>query len=363
MSKITLIISIFFLTTSIKGQVMLIDSITNEPIVGANMYSKNGLSLGLSDIYGVIKTNTILNNSDKILIQHISYDNKEISAQILNKSNKILLNPRQISLDSIVVQNPKNYDYVVLKGYFRTYDLFNNKPRYFYDGIIEYYIPIRSKGKVYHKLLAYRLFENKEAVKEYIQIFGKALSDPPKTLTLASESSINQLPEDIKFIYQGDKISFIKKGLNMGFIQKTKDGNTQFYFDMVPPQSKISRSFLKIRGEQYRGLILENYSESNIKNPSQKNLISRTRSTAGTVQRKKANGFIPMETFEEFYVLERKFLQKADVDNLKKSFTKSIYLDEKSNYSTKFWMDLEHYNIPPLSKNIIKQLNSVLEEK
>lgn len=361
MNKIILIISILFLATSIKGQVLLIDSITNEPIVGANIYSNNVLSLGVSDINGIININN--SNSDKILIQHISYENKEISIQILNKSKTIILTPRNIQLDSIVIQSPKNYDYVVLKGYFRTYDIFNNNPRYFYDGIIEYYIPIRNEGKVYHKLLEYRFFQNKESVSEYIQVFGKTFSDPPKIFSLQAKSYINQIPKGVNYIDKGDKILFMKNGLNMGFIQKTKTGNIQFYFDKVPPQSKISRSFFKIKGEQYRGLILENYSETDIKNPSLKNLISRTRSTIGAAQRKKEHGFIPMETFEEFNVLERRYLQKTDVDNLKKSFTKSIYLDEKSNYSRKFWTDLKNYNISPLSNNILKKLNTVLEEK
>ena len=363
MSKIILIISILFLTTSIKGQVMFIDSITNEPIVGATIYSNNGLSLGVSDIYGKIDTNTIINNSNKILIQHISYENKEISAQILNKSKTIVLSPRNVQLDSIVVQNPNKYDYVVLKGYFRTYNIFNNKPRYFYDGIIEYYIPIRKEGKVYHKLLEYRYFENKESINEFVHFFGKFFSEPPTIFSLRSKSTVNQIPKGINHVDKGDKILFMKDGLNMGFIQKTKTGNIQFYFDEVPPQSKISRSFFKIKGEQYRGLILENYSETDIKNPSLENLISRIRSSIGALQRKKKHGFIPMETFEEFYVLERRHLQKTDVDTLKKSFTKSVFLDKKSNYSRKFWIDLKDYNIPPLSNNILKQLNTVLEEK
>lgn len=363
MKKIILFISILFLTISTKGQVILIDSITNEPIVGANIYSKEGLSLCVSDIYGVIDINTIINNSDKILIQHISYDNKEISTQTLNNSKTIVLSPRKILLDSIVLRGVNNYDYVVLKGYFRTYDYFNKKPRYFFDGLIEYYIPLKNGGKVYHKILEYRLFENKESVNEYLEIFGKGFSDPPKIFTLGSKSYINQIPKDINYMDEGDKISFMKSGLNMGFIQKTKTGNIQFYFDKVPPQNKISRSFFKIKGEQYRGLILENYSETDIKNPSLKNLISRTRSTVGSVQRKKDHGFIPMETFEEFYVLERTYLQKKDVNNIKKSFDKSIYLDGKSDYKEKFWKNLEHYNIPTLSNNILKQLNSVLEEK
>lgn len=363
MNKIILFISILFLTISTKGQVILIDSITNEPIVGANIYSNNGLSLCVSDIHGVIDINTIINKSDKILIQHISYNNKEISSQTVNNSKTILLSPRNILLDSIVLRGVNNYDYVVLKGYFRTYDYFNKKPRYFYDGIIEYYIPIKNGGKVYHKILEYRLFENKESVSEYLEIMGKGFSDPPKIFTLGSKSYINQIPKDINYIEEGDKISFMKNGLNMGFIQKTKTGNIQFYFDKVPPQSKISRSLFKIKGEQYRGLILENYSETSIKNPSLKNLISRTRSTVGSVQRKKDHGFIPMETFEEFYVLERTYLQKKDVDNIKKSFENSIYLDGKSNYKERFWKNLEHYNIPTLSNNILNQLHTVLEEK
>ncbi|SEF90475.1 peptidase associated/transthyretin-like domain-containing protein [Sphingobacterium lactis] len=361
MNKIILIISILFLTTSIKGQVLLVDSITNEPIVGATIYSNDGLSLDVSDINGIIDISKY--NTDRILIQHVSYESKEISTKMLSKSKTIIVSPRNIQLESILVQDPNKYDYVVLKGYFRTYFIFNNKPNYFYDGIIEYYIPIKNQRKVYHKLLEYRYFQNNESVNDYVHIFGISLSFPPKIFPLESKSSINQIPKGVNHIDKGDKIFFMKDGLNMGFIQKTKSGNIQFYFDKVPPQKKISRTLFKIKGELYRGLTIENYSETDIKNPSLKNLINGTRLAIGAVQIKKEHGFIPMETFEEFYVIERSYLQKADVDKLKKSFTKSIYLDTKSNYSREFWKDLKDYNISPLSNNILKQLNTVLEEK
>lgn len=364
MNKIVLIISILFLATSLKGQISLLDSVTNEPIVGANVYSSDGLLLGLSDINGAIDNNILKSTSPaKILIQHISYKNKEVPIQTWNQSSTIFLTPRTIQLDSVVVQTKNNYDYVVLKGYFRTYDLFNNKPRYFYDGIIEYYIPLGNEGKVYHKLLEYRHFENKESVDEFTYFFGKTFSEPPSIFTLKQKSYVNYIPKNYNFVETGDKITFMNGGLSMGFIQKTKMGNTQLYFDKVPPQSKISRSLFRIKGEQYRGLMLENYAGTNIKNPSLANLISSTRSSVGAVQRKKKHGFIPMETFEEFYVLERRYLQKTEVDNLKKSFTKSIYLDAKSNYSRKFWTELKGYDIPPLSNIILKQLNTVLKEK
>jgi len=364
MNKIVLIISILFLATSLKGQVSLLDSVTNEPIVGANVYSSDGLLLGVSDINGIMGK-SILNtpSPDKILIQHVSYNNKEISFQTWNQSRTILLTPRTIQLDSVVVKTKNNYDYVVLKGYFRTYDLSNNKPKYFYDGIIEFYIPLKNGKKVYHKLLAYRLFANQEALNEFVQLFGKKFLDSPKIFPLKQESYMNYLPKDYELIDTGDKIAIMRNGLSMGFVQKTKAGNTQLYFDKVPPQSKISRSLFGIKGEQYRGLILENYAGTNIKNPSLANLISRIRSTVGAVQRKKGNGFIPMETFEEFYVLDRTYLLKNDVDRLKNTFKKSIWLDEKSSYSENFWTDLDRYGIPPLPSHISKQLNGSLKEK
>lgn len=363
MYKIIFLLLFLFINTT-KGQVHLIDSISREPIVGANIYSNEGKSLGISDINGVVNVSRLSNSSlDKVLIQHISYNSKEVSAQIFSEASTVLLVPRSVQMDSVVLQHVNNYDYVILKGYFRTYDLFNNKPKYFYDGIVEYYIPIKNNKRVYHKVLAYRLFENQESLNEYVEIFGKLFLEPPKLFTVKKESYLDYVSKDCVFVEKNDKIEIMRNGLSMGFIQKTKTNNTQIYFDKVPPHSKISRSFFRLKGELYRGLIVENYFGENIKKPSLVNLISKTRSSIGSVQRKKAHGFIPMEMFEEFYVLERTYLLNKDIDNLKGHFTKSIYLGDKSQYNERFWEHLDAYNVPSLSSVLQSTLNSELVEK
>lgn len=50
---------------------------------------------------------------------------------------EIYLEARSIILDEVVVTPQKNsYDYVGLKGFFRSYVLFNNEPKYNVDGIV-----------------------------------------------------------------------------------------------------------------------------------------------------------------------------------------------------------------------------------
>ena len=187
MKKILLLFLLFSVESHVYSQVKILDTLSSAPIVGVNIYSDQGLLLGTSAINGKIDSlKEIL--ATQVYIQHIAYENKELDFQRLKKSDTIYLRPRTIQLEEISVQNRNQYDYVVLKGYFRTHDLFNNKSRYFYDGIIEYYIPLNNKKKkVQHKLLSYRLFANQQSVDAYKELFGKTFTDPPKLFTVKNQ--------------------------------------------------------------------------------------------------------------------------------------------------------------------------------
>ncbi|MCY4781216.1 hypothetical protein ORI89_16255 [Sphingobacterium sp. UT-1RO-CII-1] len=360
-----IIFSIILLCYSYEvfAQINLADSVTNEPVVGATVYSDKGLFIGMSDEKGKIDIDSLKKvDISQVTIQHVAYENMTLSYEAFTMSNRIVLTQRNIEIKEIVVTDRSQDDYVVLKGYFRVHDLMNDKSRYLYDGLIAFYIPLKGKDRIRFQLLEYRLFANEESLAEANKLFGKLLSERPQLPTFSRESVVRHLPKGNSLIAEGDKRVIKGDGLNLGFVQHTKSGNTQVYFDRVPPQSVIKRKLFRIRGEQYRGLTIENYSHTDLDNPAIENLISRVTSHVGAVQRKKAYGYVPMESFSEFYVTERSYLSEEEVKDLEGSFTRSIYLEEKSKYTKAFWEDLKGYNIPPLAEGVRKQLGNELKE-
>ncbi|WP_164123559.1 carboxypeptidase-like regulatory domain-containing protein [Sphingobacterium sp. xlx-130] len=361
----TLIIFITFICLSnlTNGQIRVLDSLTLEPISGVNIYFDDGELLAISSSEGQVNINNIQNETRNLSLQHIGYENKGISYGSFKQSDRVLLKPRQVEIEEIGVNNIGNSDYVVLKGYFRTHDTFNSKSRYFYDGLIAYYIPLKNtKEKVRRQLLGYRLYANRSSLAEYTELFGKSFTDPPKLLRIEKESMLENLPKGSVLVNNGSKKKIVQNGQSLGFIQKTSSGNVQIYLDEVPPNSKVARSFFRIKGEQYRGITMANYGPTDLDNLPTQNLLSKIVTKVGAVQRKKKDGFTHIATFSEFYVTERAYLMADEVKALENSFQKSIYLEEKSSYSEKYWLDLDRHGIPPLAIGIDKQLGKDLKE-
>ena len=105
------IIILFLSVTTIKAQdVFILDSITNTPIENANLINQfSGVS---SDINGLVNL-TSFNNTDTIIIKHISYHNKKI---IKSKIGKVILLSSRIRILPTVIlkENPKT-NFVVQK--------------------------------------------------------------------------------------------------------------------------------------------------------------------------------------------------------------------------------------------------------
>ena len=354
----------FCLLQSLCAQIKLVDSLTQEPVVAVNVFSIDGVLLGVSDAEGQVNLDNLHGKSENsVTVQHVAYQNKKIPDSTLFSMDTIYLVPRNFEIGEVTIMDRSKFDYVMLKGYFRKQDLLNNATRYFYDGIVEYYIPLKKKGRIENRLLQYRLFANSKSLDEYIQLMGKTFSDPPSLIGLSPESIMNDLPKGTAVVTDHNKLILQKDGVHLGFIQQSKNGNVQVYFDKVPPQKVVNRRLFRIKGKTYRALTMENYVETDLDKPEVENLVSKIRSNVGAIQRKTEDGFIPMESFSEFYVMERSYLTVEDIKEMKDLFTKSSFLEEHSNYQEKFWLDLDRYDIPPLAEGIANQLGKELKER
>ncbi|TDS16068.1 hypothetical protein [Sphingobacterium paludis] len=348
------------LVSALHGQTRLHDSLTNENIVGANIYSGDGNLLGASDEDGVIHLDA-LNNSkiDSISIQHIGYESRILHFSTFKTSSVIKLHPREIKIADVEINNKSKSDYVCLRTYFRSYETFNGSSKYFVDGIVEHYLPLTEKEeKIYRRIIGYRVYTNKKAVQALMETFGKLFTDPPSLVALYKYASSKDLPKGFKII-ERDNIQLIERdGINMGSVRKTNAGTIYSHLEKVARGTKVSRRFLSLRGEQYRTSIIEQFKPTHSLHISMDKLISKTEVTVGAVKRNAK--FIPAEALSELFVLERSYLSKGEVVSMKNLFTKSVFLEEKSNYKDKYWLDLDRYNIPALAPGIAKQLSENL---
>jgi len=364
MAKILFLLCVFFSCNVLFAQIRIVDSLSGEPVPLVNIYAEDGTLLGVANAKGEFVIDSLRQNgSAKIILQHISYNNYQELSSELRKEKLIKLIPRSIKIDEVAIGDKSQYDYLVLKGYFRNTTFFNKRTRYFYDGIIEYYIPLKNKnGKVYHRVLDYRIFEDSIATQNFIEVMGNFWQWKPHVMRMKAQSVANDLPS--KFVLVQDKgRKIIRTGnLNTGYIQKTARGDVQVYFDIIPPNSQKEVSFFKIKGQQYTGVTMENYSPTNLDQPEQGKLVSRVVMNVGAIKRGRKSEFVPFDFLSEFYTQERRFMTKEEFKNVKKEVTSGLWLELKSRYTSKFWLENTKFGIPPMNPFIEKKFGKELLE-
>jgi len=162
----TLLFCLLFLGA--KAQIRLTDQTDNQPVAFAHLLTDDGKLAATSDMNGVVDTTrlskTLLTGNNHISIQQIAYETLELSSAELRNAKTLKMQRRIINLPEVAVgRTSKEVQFLVLKGYFRGYHLEDGTPKYFTDGIGEYYISSDSKS-VKFRMLEHRTFRNEEQI-------------------------------------------------------------------------------------------------------------------------------------------------------------------------------------------------------
>jgi hypothetical protein len=118
-------------------QVMLVDSITQNPVCYATVYDATGIVIGRSDMGGYIS----LQKGFEYHISHISYRPKSL---VYDDDSIIFLSPSSYKLSEVNV-TAKKRKYYHCKVYFRSIEHVDSCLKYYMDGIREFFIDIKSK--------------------------------------------------------------------------------------------------------------------------------------------------------------------------------------------------------------------------
>ena len=141
--KYFILAQILFLTSLVgfAQQVMLADSITQNPVCYATVYDANGTVIGRSDMGGYIN----LQKGFEYHISHISYESKSL---VYNDDSIIFLSPLSYKISEVNV-TAKKKKYYHCKVFFRSIEHVDSCLKYYMDGIREFFINTKSK-KVYY---------------------------------------------------------------------------------------------------------------------------------------------------------------------------------------------------------------------
>lgn len=346
-------------------QIKIVDSTSGQPLPATTVFISNGNIGVISDMYGNLSSEALnklftnTNGKGQVSIQHIEYENKNLSIRELKQLSIIKLNRVNNNLPDVVVKT-KAKGYFVLQGYFRTYQAYDSIPLYFADGIAEYYIPINEKY-VKQRVLAYRVFGNKpleEKVNKKGIISVRTSAHIPtlnrKTIVESLDNSYTQKKTILGYdILKNDSLA--------GFVNydTTNNINTKMYLDKIAPAKEIAKHFLGITIVSKKDELSESYKTTDTAHITMKDLININSNTIYFYKLKKGNPFTELEFIDEFYTIKKDFISEEDFKKIRETM-QSIDLKDGHSYENNYWEDLGKYHIPPLNDAIRSLLGDKL---
>lgn len=357
----TLLFCLLFLNAN--AQIRLSDEADGQPVAFAHLLTDDGKLAATSDINGIVDTTllsqTLLKGNKHISIQQIAYQTLELSSAELRNSTVLKMQRRIINLPEVTVgKASKEKMYLVLKGYFRGYHLEDGTPKYYTDGIGEYYIEPDGKG-VKFRMLEYRTFRNEvqiaKAKKRTVMVViglactpyfrsGKVFTD-----RLGAEYAFSPTKSGADILKKTSKVGFARTNASSECIQAN--------VDLLAPRKEkdftLFNYICRIVGNEQT----EVYRTTDMSQLTFDNLESFTQSRRVLFKHKKD----PTETdntgINEFFVYEVRQVPRSTLKGIKFS---GYGLKHSHSFTHNYWEELPKHNIPPLSRNIEEALGKSL---
>lgn len=332
--KNILIFSLTFFFIIVKSQVRFVNEF-GRSISGVNCLSQKGLILFVSDIEGEINVATIQKEfnpteKDSIEIIHPDFENKKITWKDLKTSKEIQLYAVKNIAPVIIVA--KSTGILLLRTYFTSYQLIDNTPQSFSDGIIEYYISLPNKKLINYNIVENRVFKNSFFIEELNKKKGRTSLNIGSSITpfdFNEELLLNNLN---KFQIENDKDIKLKNQI-VGNIN-TGNNQSNIYVEFYSAERTRENSLLGMKS------LIQNYSISESFSSKDYNSISKLNHLSKYYKSFITQNKITMkyELMQNLAVLEAKILSKENFKSLKISYNHS---NTVSVHKTDYWLGQE----------------------
>ncbi len=304
---LTLILITFF--CSLNAQVYVFDSYSNSPVSNVKIFSKEGRILATSNINGEINISEVaFSKNDSIEIYHSNYISQRMIWTEFREMSKIYLNPDSVTNLREVILTTKKSEYLLLKGYFMTYQIIDDVPVSFSDGIVEYYINL-NKGKVADtRILESRTFKNKDSITAFGNRKGNSTFNVLSTISpfrFEEEVLLNEWDK-----YSIDSLGNIKSKNEIIGRTSNNNGSSEFAIEYYTPQNTKRISLMGITSVIKNKTIFERF---NSRLPMIENITSLGKYYNSDITKKEVT--INYELIQDFYSIENKYLSKENFKN------------------------------------------------
>ena len=321
------------------------DSISKVPSPFIMVFNEQQEIIGTSNELGEFSIDNGSRFTNKIFLESIFYEKKELSINNLEDNNTILLTPMVNLLDEIEI-DPNRY--VVLTAYFRLYHLVDEDLVSFNDAEVKYIF--KNKNYIGMEVLNYRIldnFTNKEYRKKTIRI--------PNIKKTSLFEKLNSKFNLIKS-KEGDFINIIGREDRLLYGTIKTDVNLKNKSNIKIEVLKESKYFDDISIEEYNNDELLKVTIKDLKHIRWGNKREITDEIVKTIPSLKGKEKV-IDRWEIF-VQSVDYISKDEYKTIKKKGNK---VNSISNYTKEFWKNLETFS--PLDPLVEKQLNEILIER
>jgi hypothetical protein len=331
----------------VNSQVKFVNRATEQPISNVSLLSNVGKIIGVSDTYGKINiadinSEFVIVDSDTIEAVQPDFISQKLTWNDLKKTNIIYLSPLK-NIEEVVVTGKKQ-EFLMLRGYFFSYQSVDDIPEAFSDGMVEYYISLTKNKIVGFNIKENRTFERKDSTQKK-KIIQFEITPNISPLSFSQEWILKSRNNSKNNYVSGDYI--VQKSDTVGKVINNGD-DTAFYIEFCTPEKPKEFSLFGLHVRTVNDVLSENFSSvpsfTTLKTLSsyEKSYITLKKSTKKYV------------VIKNFYVLDKKFLSK---ENFKDLNAKSNHSNTESNYSSNFWEDP---GLPDIPSFIVERLNKEL---
>lgn len=350
------------------AQIVLLDIENRTPVSFAHVVDENGSLISTSNLDGHVKFDSVFTNNNKTyILQHVSYVNKEITCNEMNSIDTIFMFKTSYPLSEVVVSNMQK-EVIVLKSYYRSYELDNGIPKYYTDGIIEYYIPLenyifplKKRKKVKMKLLKYRSFRNNDLIKKEKERAFMVVMNLAGIPRIESGSILKTIEKGYETEILTKNLSNINKDTaTVGRIKKDTTVNTiMLSLDFIAPSKEKTNTLFNYTSKIFKNEVTEIYPNADISSLTLKDLLRWEKYRKIHFKHKADKEFINLEGINELYIFDRSYIKKSEY---RKINSDSYAFPESSSYSTDYWKNINQLGIPEVNKNLAYLLGKTLLE-
>lgn len=293
------------MTLSLNAQIKTQDINTKKNIVNAKIFSKEGEIIGISNLKGNIKIpkKTSIQKNDTIEIFHPNYISKKTTWNKVLQNSIILMKPDTITkLEEVIIVANKP-EYLILKGGFISYQIIDNVPVTFSDGIIEYYINLKKKKFLKSNIIQSRAFKNFNSIKKINETKRNSARSILSTIPPFSFYEEIILSDLEKFNIKNDSV-ITKKETVIGSLKK-QDTKTILSIEYHSPERPKNISLPGIKSTINNKIINESFNSSS---PKLEKILSINKYYNSDITKKEVT--INYELIQNFYTLEKKTMSK-----------------------------------------------------